>query len=116
MFDKVEVGLIGCGLMGSQHARHLVEIEGANLRALADVNLDAAKRLKQEAGGKYCTSDPQDLFNDEKIDLVVTDPQSCQACQVSQGRNIAYRVGVEPQISHISQVSQGRDIADRVTP
>ena len=69
MFDKVEVGLIGCGLMGSQHARHLVEIEGANLRALADVNLDAARRLKQEAGGKYCTPNPQDLFNDEKIEI-----------------------------------------------
>ena len=71
MSDKVEVGLIGCGLMGSQHARNLVEIEGANLRALADVNLDAAKRLKQEAGGKYCTPNPQDLFNDEKIDLIL---------------------------------------------
>jgi len=71
MFDNVKVGVIGCGGMGSQHARNLAEIEGADLRALADVNLDAAERLKREVGGKYCTTDPQDLFYDEQIDLVL---------------------------------------------
>ena len=71
MLDNVKVGVIGCGGMGSQHARNLAKIEGADLRALADVNLDAANRLKREVGGKYCTTDPQDLFYDEQIDLVL---------------------------------------------
>ena len=46
MSDKVGVGLIGCGGMGSHHARNLAEIEGAHLRGFADVRSEAAQQLQ----------------------------------------------------------------------
>ena len=50
MPDKVGVGLIGCGGMGSHHARNLAEIEGAHLRGFADVRSEAAQQLQEEVG------------------------------------------------------------------
>ena len=71
MSDKVGVGLIGCGGMGSHHARNLAEIEGAHLRAFADVRSEAAQQLQTEVGCDYCTTDPRDLFNDDLVDVVL---------------------------------------------
>ena len=71
MSDKVGVGLIGCGGMGSHHARNLAEIEGAHLRGFADVRSEAAQQLQTEVGCDYCTTNPQDLFNDDLVDVVL---------------------------------------------
>jgi myo-inositol 2-dehydrogenase/D-chiro-inositol 1-dehydrogenase len=71
MSDKVGVGIIGCGGMGSHHARNLAQIEDAHLRGFADVRLEAAQKLQSEFGGDYCTTDPQDFFNDDQVDVVL---------------------------------------------
>ncbi|MFB3040869.1 MAG: Gfo/Idh/MocA family protein [Candidatus Poribacteria bacterium] len=71
MSDKVGVGIIGCGGMGSHHARNLAKIEGAHLRGFADVRLESAQNLHNEVGCDYCTMQVQDLFDDDQIDLVL---------------------------------------------
>jgi predicted dehydrogenase len=71
MSDKVQVGIIGCGGMGSHHARNLAPLEDAHLRAFADVRPEASQKLRDEVGCDYCTTNPQDLFNDDQIDVVL---------------------------------------------
>jgi len=71
MSDKVGVGIIGCGGMGSHHARNLAKIDGASLRAFADVRLEAAQKLQSEVGGDYCTTDTSKLFSDDQVDVVL---------------------------------------------
>ena len=45
MSDKVGVGIIGCGGMGSHHAWGLSKIEDAYLRGFADVRPEAGQKL-----------------------------------------------------------------------
>ena len=71
MSDKVGVGIIGCGGMGSHHAPNLAKIEGVHLRGFADLRVEAAQKLQSEVGCDYCTTDARDLFNDDQVDLVL---------------------------------------------
>ena len=50
-------GLIGCGNLGSVHARCVREVGGARFTAFADAVPAAAERLLAEHGGGYATDD-----------------------------------------------------------
>jgi myo-inositol 2-dehydrogenase/D-chiro-inositol 1-dehydrogenase len=71
MSDKVGVGIIGCGGMGSHHARNLSKIEDAHLRGFADVRPEAGEKLRSEVGCDYSTTDPGALLDDDQIDVVL---------------------------------------------
>ena len=42
--DKVRVGVIGCGGMGSSHLGYLNTVEGAVLAAVCDIDAEKAKQ------------------------------------------------------------------------
>lgn len=67
----VRIGLIGAGGMGRAHlARIHDDLSGAEITAVADINLDAAKAAAEPYGAKaYGTSD--ELINDPDVDAVV---------------------------------------------
>ncbi|MFD0717468.1 Gfo/Idh/MocA family protein [Paenibacillus sp. GCM10027626] len=52
----LKVGVIGCGLMGSLHARTLRQMPDIKIAALYNRSRDKAERLSKEAGGHVCDS------------------------------------------------------------
>src|SRR3712207_4358521 len=46
--DRLGVGLIGCGVMGRSLGKQLLEIEGAQLVGVADVNPYAVRQASEE--------------------------------------------------------------------
>jgi myo-inositol 2-dehydrogenase/D-chiro-inositol 1-dehydrogenase len=66
---SVAVGVIGTGVMGSEHARILrEETIGAHLAAVCDVD---EGRARAAAGGKQVFTDPLALINADEVDAVL---------------------------------------------
>jgi predicted dehydrogenase len=65
----VNVGIIGCGLIGQKRARAIGE--GHRLVATADVTIDRAEKLASQFPGCAAFSDPQHVIDRPDIDLVI---------------------------------------------
>lgn len=66
----LNLGLIGCGVLGRVHAECVGRIAGARFAAYADINQNAAQALLDEFGGDYATADVPRLLADDRIDAV----------------------------------------------
>ena len=66
----MKAALIGCGGMGSGHARSAPE-HGVEVVAFCDVIEAAAERARAEFGGRYATADAGRIMRDDSIDLVI---------------------------------------------
>jgi len=51
--DKVRVGIVGVGYLGTQHARILSYLEEADLQAVADINFEKALQIGNRHGVRY---------------------------------------------------------------
>jgi len=71
MSEKVNVAVIGCGGMGSTHARRLSGIESVHLSYLVDANEEAAQKLQRETGAESIATDYKKILDDEKLDAVI---------------------------------------------
>jgi myo-inositol 2-dehydrogenase/D-chiro-inositol 1-dehydrogenase len=70
--SRVRVGLIGAGRIGTLHAEHLAyRIPGAELVAVADVAIEAARACAARYGVPLISGDYHDLLQSEEIDAVV---------------------------------------------
>ncbi|MEN5017332.1 Gfo/Idh/MocA family oxidoreductase [Erwinia sp. Eh17-17] len=70
--NRVRVGLIGAGRMGSFHATSLAQkVPGALLAAVADPVPGAAQRLAEKLGAGKFYSEPQAMLDDADIDAVL---------------------------------------------
>lgn len=70
MSDKLGVGLLGAGKMGSLHARIVrLQVDNADLVAVADVDEAAARECAEALGAKACS--PEDLLADPDVAAVV---------------------------------------------
>ena len=71
--ERINVGLIGAGNFAA--GMHLPNLSGLpdkfNLIAIADKNGQKATALGKQYGAKYTTADPDELFKDPGIDLVM---------------------------------------------
>ena len=66
-----QIGLIGCGWAGQQHARAIKALpERAEIRALADVNLDLAQTKAYQWQVRSWTDHYQELFKSQNLDAV----------------------------------------------
>lgn len=68
--SPVGIGIIGCGAIGTEHARALGKLEEASLRAFCDLDRDRAAGLLPLAPDAYATDSPERLFSDPAIDAV----------------------------------------------
>ena len=72
MGDELRVGLIGCGGLGSSHAKNVDEIQGAKLVSVCDFYRDSADRLAGELVGKpIAYSDPEEMLAKQNLDAVL---------------------------------------------
>jgi myo-inositol 2-dehydrogenase/D-chiro-inositol 1-dehydrogenase len=80
----VKVGVIGTGIMGELHARNLHgRLKGAELVAVADLDLTRAQALAAELGGATAYSDGHELIEDPQVDaVVVSSPNPTHAAYV----------------------------------
>ncbi|MHA7985759.1 Gfo/Idh/MocA family protein [Rathayibacter sp. CAU 1779] len=68
----LRIGVIGAGIMGSDHARAIASAtHGAVLAAVADINLARAQALASELGAPLAVADPVELIEADAIDAVV---------------------------------------------
>lgn len=68
--SPIGVGIIGCGAIGTEHARALSQLEEASLRAFCDVDPERASGLLPLAPDAYTTDSPERLFADPDIDAL----------------------------------------------
>ena len=72
------VGLIGAGVMGSEHARLLArDIPGAHLAGVFDAD---AARAEAASGGAEVFSSPRALIGSDRIDAVIIASPDADAC------------------------------------
>ena len=68
----IRVGLIGAGIMGSDHARILAtQIPGAKLQFICDVDAARSKAVAAETGATHTATDPLAVINSAEVDAVV---------------------------------------------
>lgn len=72
--DKVKIGIVGLGNMGTIHARYLIkgEVPNAELVAMADVRPERLKELSDEFGGRVqCFESIEALYTSGLVDGVI---------------------------------------------
>ena len=72
MTQKINVGLIGAGRIGRVHAEHLAyRVPGANLVAIADVFVEAAKKVATDFQIPDVYQDHRRIMEDETIEAII---------------------------------------------
>jgi myo-inositol 2-dehydrogenase/D-chiro-inositol 1-dehydrogenase len=66
----VRFGLIGCGAWGSQHARAIAKLPGAQLAAIGERSDENRARAAAEHPGAVCYADYREMLGREKLDAV----------------------------------------------
>ncbi len=101
MADRVRVGVIGAGAMGTYHCRSLAQrILGAELAALADVKAEAARRAAALADGARATTEPESLLADPSIEaVVIASPNDTHARYVEAAARAGKHVFCEKPIA-----------------
>lgn len=69
--QTVHLGIIGCGVLGMQHAEALHRNPKARLVAFCNRSSGKAERACAKFGGEYHATDARRLFEDERLDAVV---------------------------------------------
>jgi myo-inositol 2-dehydrogenase/D-chiro-inositol 1-dehydrogenase len=112
MTERVNVGLIGAGRIGTLHAEHLAyRIPEANLVAVADVFAEAAQRCAGRFGIPTATADPRDLLADGNIDAVVICSSTDTHAQLivdaaAAGKHIFCEKPIDHDLGRIDQALQ----------
>ena len=72
MTQKINVGLIGAGRIGRVHAEHLAyRVPGANLVAIADIFVEAAKKVAADFQIPDVYQDHRRIMEDETIEAII---------------------------------------------
>ncbi|MGV9198925.1 MAG: inositol 2-dehydrogenase [Promethearchaeia archaeon] len=73
MSEDIRIGVIGAGRIGKVHIENLLkDITGAALKVVADVIItEDLKKWCAQMGVPQLVNDPEEVFNDEKIDAVI---------------------------------------------
>jgi len=91
--ERVRVAVIGAGFWGRNHVRVLTELDGCEVVAVCDIDLDRAKRVAQAFGVPRYTADYRELCEDDSVDAVtVCTPSTTHARMavdfVSSGKDV----------------------------
>jgi predicted dehydrogenase len=64
----MDVGIIGCGMMGKIHSKAYKELEGINVKAVASLSEEHSKECAEIASAKIVTTD--EILKDKEIEIV----------------------------------------------
>ena len=68
---ELEIAVVGVGRMGTNHARVLSEMDGVRLKAVCDMDRDAAERLARRYLVPSVYTEIEDMLSPESLDGVV---------------------------------------------
>jgi predicted dehydrogenase len=68
--DKLRVGIIGAGLLGSRHARIYTELDSAEVLAVCDIRADIAEEVAKQYGAPRWHADHEELLKDPEVQAV----------------------------------------------
>lgn len=69
MKKVLKMGVVGCGFFGQKHADVINQIGNAELVAVCDINVEAAKALAEKLGCHYYASHTE-MYENEQLDAV----------------------------------------------
>lgn len=68
----VRLGMIGCGVMGADHAEIFAQdVPGVSLAMICDADQTRARNVADHCGARHVVSDPYALIKDPSVDAVV---------------------------------------------
>src|SRR3989344_7950028 len=67
--EKINIAVIGVGLMGQNHARVLFNLENVNFKAVVDANKGLVEKIGKKYNLSFYTS-YKEMFKKQKIDAV----------------------------------------------
>jgi len=68
--DSVTIGIIGAGNRGEEHIGKYQGVDGAQVKAIADIDTEAAEALAEEASIPDVYGDFEEMLDDDEIDIV----------------------------------------------
>lgn len=98
----VNVGLIGAGRIGRVHAEHLAyRIPEARIKAVADINLDAAKKLANDFQIPAIFEDHRHIMEDKDIEaIVICSSTDTHAQMIEEAAAVGKHIFCEKPIDH----------------
>lgn len=99
--DKINVAVVGAGgFAQAYHLPNLQEIPFYNIRAIVTRAGNNAKKIAEEYGAGYCTTDYKEVLKDENIDMVVIATRhNLHAPVVVEAANAGKHVFVEKPVA-----------------
>ncbi len=116
--NKVRIGIIGFGNMGSKHTRYLKkgEVSGAELTAVCDINPDRLKFAKESLGDNILTFDHDEaLFASGAVDgVLIATPHYYHSSQAIKAFNSGLHVLIEkPAGVYTKQIREMNQVATK---
>ena len=116
--EKVRIGIVGVGNMGSNHSRYLTagEVPDGELVAIADINPDRIDWAKETLGEKVqCFGTAEDMFNSGAIDAaIIATPHYEHPPLAIKAMNQGIHVLIEkPAGVYTKQVREMNAVADK---
>ncbi|WP_055107406.1 Gfo/Idh/MocA family protein [Paenibacillus ihumii] len=68
--DKIRIGIVGAGQIGKAHLEQYMEIPGAAVIAICDINLEEARRAAGKHGIAKVYADYREMLEQEELDAV----------------------------------------------
>ncbi|NLK07489.1 MAG: inositol 2-dehydrogenase [Firmicutes bacterium] len=102
MAEKVRVGVIGVGRIGKIHIENLCYgVPNAEVAAVADINVNEAKRWAGKFGITNVANDPMAIITDENIDAVlICSPTDLHAQQIIAAADAGKHIFCEKPIAN----------------
>ncbi|WP_296135814.1 inositol 2-dehydrogenase [uncultured Tessaracoccus sp.] len=112
----LSIAIIGAGRIGHVHARSVAAHPEARLHVVCDPDEEAARTLAEQHGSSHCT-DPQAVFDDDRVDAVIIgSPTDLHVPQLLAAATRGKAVLCEKPIAQeLRQVEAVRHDLDRIT-
>lgn len=108
--DKVRIGILGAGSMGSVHADHLSKIEDCRITAVCDLSMDRAKQLADKVSA-HAYADFDEMLEKETLEvLYILLPPFAQNGQFEKAAEKGIHIFIEKPIAITSE--RGKSMVD----
>lgn len=113
----MKIGLIGAGRIGKLHGELLTyHVPGAEIKAVADIDIDHAKQWAKRLGISVLTTDPNTILNDSDLDAVLicssTDTHATFIIEAAEaGKHIFCEKPIDFEITKIEEALRAVEAA-----
>ena len=108
--ERVKVGVLGAGSMGEVHVKNLIQIPGAEIKAICDVSRSRAEALSRLCEAKVYTDFNEMLEKEELEVLYILLPPFAQNGQFEQAAEKGIHIFIEKPIAIASD--RGKSMVD----